>query len=74
MYLTGIGGSGPPRGRGSFRCFQFRWLNGVFLNRNVFESCMKNDNISVRTVYRWLFEDIVRFEVGGGVYEKYAKM
>jgi len=38
---------------------------GVFLNRNVF---------NLESTVQLAFEDIVKFEVNGGAYEKYAKV
>jgi len=53
--------------------------NGVFLKRNVFDLCVKSlkymrtDNMSLESTVHWLSEDIGKFEVSDGVYEKIEK-
>ena len=55
-------------------------LNGISLNKIVFDSCVKSleyfhmDNISLESTVHWLYECIVTFKVDRGVYEKCAKM
>jgi len=50
------------------------------LPRNVFDSCVKSQqyfhivSISLETSVHWLSEEVVRFEIEDGVYEKFAKL
>ena len=52
----------------------------AFFDRNVFDSCVislqyfHTFSISLESVVHWLSEDAVKFEVTGGVCEKFAKM
>jgi len=65
---------------GSFVEFFLTCFNGTLLSRNVLDSCMKSgqyfcmDKISLEMSFHWLSEDIVKFKIKVGVYEKYTKM
>ena len=46
-------------------------LNGIFLNRNVFDLCVKSrEYFHTESTVHWLSEDIVKFEVDGGFIRK----
>jgi len=74
------GGPRASRGREVSGFFCPIGLNGVFFNRNVFDSCMKSfqyfrmDNMSLEMSVHWLYEYVVSFKIEVGVYEKFAKM
>jgi len=71
-----------PRGKGVTEIFAplFQWRMGLFSHRNIFDSYVKSweyfgtDNITLESAFRWLSEDVLKFEVYVGVHEKYAKM
>ena len=63
------------RERVDFRVVCPHWpngFNGVFCNRNVFDSCMKSwyfrtDNISLESTFHHLCEDVLKFDVDARV-------
>jgi len=75
-----------PTEKGGFGHFPhwFEWRLSVFLNRNVFDSCMKSsqyfrmDYISLEMSVHWLSEDVVNFgievAVNKKIYCKYVKV
>jgi len=54
-------------------------FNGVFCNRNIFDSCTKSwqyfrrDKISLESTFHWLYENIVKFKADAGVCGQFEK-
>ena len=67
-------------GLGVFGSFLPISLNCTLLSRNVLDSCVKSlhyfhtDSILLEMSFHWLYDDVVRFKIEGGVYTKLAKM
>jgi len=69
------------RGTGGFWSCLSHWpngFNGVFCNRNAFNSCVKSwyfhtDNTSLESMFHWLSEDVLKFEVDAGFENNWQK-